>query len=82
MDRIEFTQKLAGISRNPCDQEVVAIIFTDGERHLTFTNTIQEGDTDVSYQDVHTRVSCPPIKVVYSVIADVQRYEDLKRPSA
>jgi len=74
MDRTKFKMKVDEIGRKPSDMEVAVIVFNDGERHLTFASSIKEGDDDVSYQDVHTRVSSPPITVIYKVIDRVEGY--------
>jgi predicted FMN-binding regulatory protein PaiB len=75
MTREEFTVRVNAIGRCVGDQNVVVIVFNDGERHLSPCWSIKEKDDEfVVYSDVHARYGSASIEVPYRLIADVIDY--------
>ncbi len=76
LTREQFKEKLAAIlalydepTKSMC---IVIIKFTDGERHLTPSWSVEtKHDNVVRYVDVHCQANTPPIEVGYSVIQDL-----------
>ncbi|MEK7461300.1 MAG: hypothetical protein AAB647_03755 [Patescibacteria group bacterium] len=79
MVRAEFERKIEEFHGEPelAGMAVVSIVFTDGERHLTHTWTVQSDGEYVEYIDVHCESKSAPIRVPYRVIADVREYQKI-----
>jgi len=58
----------------------IAIVFTDGERHITPFETIDLGLQAIRYTDVHCERDAFKIGVEYRYIADVCDFADLESP--
>jgi len=72
VERVDIEGKIKQIDENDgVGMGVAAIVFTDDERHLTPTWSVQLGETTVKYIDVHCQANTQPIEVEYSVIKDV-----------
>ena len=79
MERAEFERKVAEIHDQPelAGMTVAIIVFTDGERHLTHTWTVQSDGEYVEYIDVHCESKSAPIRASYRVIDDVWNYQKI-----
>lgn len=73
MERDEVRRKIQELNDDPAQAKmaVAAIVFTDGERHLTPTWSVKFDPEMLVYQDVHTDPNSPAIQVPYRVIEDV-----------
>lgn len=76
MDRAEFKRKIDEMRGEPglSNNVIAAIIFTDGERHLTPIWSVQVEGESVRYVDVHCRPDSTPIEMPFNFIKDVLSY--------
>lgn len=71
MERTEFKKVVDGLGRESTNQVAARICFTDGESHITFTWTIEEGEETVSYSDVHAMHGSAKMVIPYSIVRGI-----------
>lgn len=73
MTREEFVHQLDELkSTASSDQTGVAVVFTDGERHLTYLSKIRAREAGAVFPDVHHAPDSPMPRVPYHHIKELR----------